>query len=139
MPDITGELYSIKTNELGGDVLTSIYNALIKIDNFIGPVELDESEVQRVAELMGVFEIGVEYSDIESYNITEELNTIKNSRYGSEIRMAIHDALDKLNELAENQKPPTPPAPKTTVIVGSAIPSFALGGSTIIGYAETEE
>ena len=49
MPDITAELYSIKTKSLGDNVLGAIYDALLKIDNYIGPVELDE-EVERTAD-----------------------------------------------------------------------------------------
>lgn len=127
MPDITGELYSIKTNELGGDVLGSIYAALLKIDNYIGPVDLDDGDVQRIAELLGVLESDGFALSIESYNITEELNTIKNSRYGSEIRMAIHDALDKLNYAAEHQHPG--PSGGPMIYTASAIFDLATSGS----------
>ena len=138
MPDITGELYTIRTDELGGDVLTAIYNALTKIDNFIGPVDIDisEEQVTRVAELIGVLESETEYSDLESYNITIELETIKNSRYGSEIRMAIHDALDKLNYAAEHHHPEPTPGPSGYGFAGLALPIATKAGVTIIGYAE---
>jgi hypothetical protein len=132
MPDITGELYTIETNALGGDVLGSIYNALLKIDNFIGPVDPETPDVVatvlRTAELMGLIE-GIEELDIDSYNITEELDIIKNSRYGSEIRMAIHDALDKLNYAAEHQHPEPTPGGGPMVSTGIAVFDLATTGA----------
>lgn len=132
MPDITGELYTIETNALGGDVLGSIYNALLKIDNFIGPVDPENPDVVatvlRTAELMGLIE-GIEELDIDSYNITEELDIIKNSRYGSEIRMAIHDALEKLNYAAEHQHPEPTPSGGPMVSTGAAVFDLATTGT----------
>ena len=116
MPDITAELYSIKTKSLGDNVLGAIYDALLKIDNYIGPVELDE-EVERTATLLNLTDTLGWLADQESYNITEELEIIKNSRYGSEIRMAIHDAIDKLNKAASAR--PAPPEPsKVGAVMG---------------------
>lgn len=42
-----------------------------------------------------------------SNNIDPELQTIKNNIYGHDIRMAIHDAIEKLWELAESKEPET--------------------------------
>lgn len=116
MPDITGELYSIKTKELGDNVLGAIYDALLKIDNYIGRVEPD-TEIERTAELLHLTDTDGWGVDVESYNITEELYIIQNSRYGSEIRMAIHDAIDKLNKAASAR--PAPPEPsKVGAVMG---------------------
>lgn len=135
MPDITSELYSIKTDAFGGDVLGAIYDALLKIDNFIGPVDLSSDEVQHVAELLGILDHAAFSVELESYNITDELNTIKNGRYGSEIRTAIHDALDKLEKAAERQKPP---APEATGGILTAMPlvTVADGGTVVITEEE---
>lgn len=129
MPNITAELYSIKTDDFGDDVLGSIYSALLKIDDYIGPVELDDADAERVAELLGVLEGDGFSLALESYNITEELNTIKNSRFGSDIRMAIHDALEKLNYAAEHQHPEPTPGGGPMVSTGIAVFDLATTGT----------
>lgn len=133
MPNITAELYSIKTDDFGDDVLGSIYSALLKIDNYIGPVELDDADVERVAELLGALEGDGFSLALESYNITEELNTIKNSRFGSDIRMAIHDALEKLNYAAEHQQPT--PTPGGGQMVSTGIAAFDLATTGTVNAA----
>lgn len=123
MPDITSELYTIRTNELGNDVLGSIYDALLKIDSYIGKVDID-TEVTRTAELLGILSHEGFSEEAESYNITEELEIIKTSRYGSEIRQAIHDALDKLNQAAEKRPAPeSGGVPVEAVAITTAAPT----------------
>lgn len=52
-------------------------------------------------------------------NIGPELNTIQNGKYGSDIRMAIHDAIEKLNTAAERCHP-VPVPYNDLCILGSA-------------------
>lgn len=61
--------------------------------------------------------------------IDSELDTIKTHRYGEEVRMAIHDALDKLEKTSGgSMNKPT----RAILVADSA-------GDSIIGDAQKEE
>lgn len=98
MVDIINELYHIETDILGKDVRNVIGAAMEKLVDGL------------------------------NVDISAELTTIYNGRYGSDIRMAIHDALNKLSKAA-----PTPVA--IDYIAGFTVPK-TYGISTNI-YGET--
>ena len=122
--DIIQELFDIEMGRYGIDIRQPIYDALSKLSST--NMQIIQAAILRSGGL----------ANFDPLSIDEELNTIRNSLYGSEVKQAIYDALEKLSNrmtsiaIVTGNTPFTMPENLTPIGEGDISKFIAINDST---------